>query len=294
MSKSFFVFVLLLSLSSYGQAKIQRSTKKIKPIFTAVLSDSIQETSGLIAFDKLLWTHNDDRDTTLYGLDTLGNIKKKIVLPNVPNQDWEAVSQDDTYLYVGDFGNNSSGNRNNLQILKIEKSSFYTDPKIALIKFSYENQKDFTAERNNFTNFDCEAFIVKDDSIYLFTKQWKNQRATVYVLPNSAGYHIAKIKATLNVKGLITGASLTPNHNRIVLCGYTKQGKPFLYVLSDYNINHLDKATKQRIKLKIPFHQIEGIATFDGLHFYITNENLVRKPIINVPQKLHKVDLSNL
>ncbi|WP_432222162.1 hypothetical protein ACRASX_01270 [Flavobacterium sp. TMP13] len=74
MSKSFFVFVLLLSVSSYGQAKIQRFTKKIKPIFTSVLSDSIQETSGLIAFDKLLWTHNDDRDTTLYGLDTLGNI----------------------------------------------------------------------------------------------------------------------------------------------------------------------------------------------------------------------------
>ncbi|TDO71526.1 hypothetical protein EV143_108181 [Flavobacterium chryseum] len=94
---------------------------KIKPDYSIILSDSIKETSGLISFDGLFWTHNDDHDKTIYGLDSLGKIRKKIILENVINHDWEEISQDSSYLYIGDFGNNFSGSRANLQILKIEK-----------------------------------------------------------------------------------------------------------------------------------------------------------------------------
>ena len=51
---------------------------KIKPLSLIKLSDSIRETSGLISFDNLLWTHNDDHDKTIYGLDTLGRIIRKL------------------------------------------------------------------------------------------------------------------------------------------------------------------------------------------------------------------------
>ena len=67
---------------------------KIKPEYSIRLSDSVKETSGLLSFDNLLWTHNDDHDTTLYGLDTLGEIRKKVVLEKVINHDWEEISQD--------------------------------------------------------------------------------------------------------------------------------------------------------------------------------------------------------
>ena len=97
---------------------------KLKPEYSVKLSDSIKETSGLIAFDNLLWTHNDDHDQTIYGLDSLGKIRKKIILDQAVNHDWEEISQDSTHLYIGDFGNNYSGNRTNLKILKIEKSHF--------------------------------------------------------------------------------------------------------------------------------------------------------------------------
>lgn len=97
---------------------------KIKPEYSIKLSDSIHETSGLIAFDTLLWTHNDDHDKTIYGLDSLGKIRKKIVLDEVVNHDWEEISQDGTHIYIGDFGNNASGNRTDLHILKIEKNLF--------------------------------------------------------------------------------------------------------------------------------------------------------------------------
>nr|WP_199003323.1 T9SS C-terminal target domain-containing protein [Flavobacterium sp. ASV13] len=268
---------------------------KLKPEYSVKLSDSIKETSGLIAFDNLLWTHNDDHDQTIYGLDSLGKIRKKIILDQAVNHDWEEISQDNTHLYIGDFGNNYSGNRTNLNILKIEKKSFLEGkPVIETISFRYADQTDFSAQKPNSTNFDCEAFLVLKDSIYLFTKQWKSSKTSIYVLPNLAGNHVAQLKNTLDVKGLVTGVTYVESKKQIVLCGYSKIGKPFLYLLYDYQNADFLSGNKRRISIKLPFHQIEGIATFDGLHYYLSNEALVRKPVINVPQQIHRFDLSFL
>jgi hypothetical protein len=40
----------------------------------------------------------------------------------VVNKDWEDFTRH-TYFYIGDFGNNVSGNRKDLHILRIEKES---------------------------------------------------------------------------------------------------------------------------------------------------------------------------
>lgn len=266
---------------------------KIKPQYSIKLSDSIHETSGLIAFDNLLWTHNDDHDKTIYGLDTLGKIHKKIILDKVINNDWEEISQDSAYLYIGDFGNNASGNRTDLNILKIEKKSFLEgNPIIEKISFRYSDQTDLSAKKPNTTNFDCEAFIVSKDSIYLFTKQWSSSKTNIYVLSKQSGDHVAQLKHSLDTKGLVTGATYLESKNLVVLCGYSKIGKPFLYLLYDYKNNDFLSGNKRRITIKFPILQIEGIATKDGLHYYLTNESLVRKPIINVPQQIHRIDLS--
>ncbi len=266
---------------------------KIKPDYSFQLSDSLKETSGLIAFENLLWTHNDDHDTTIYGLDTLGKIRKKIVIPEITNHDWEEISQDSTHIYIGDFGNNYSGNRTDLKILKIEKKAFLEEKlKIETISFSYSDQTDFSASNPNKTDFDCEAFIVSKDSIYLFTKQWKSSKTSIYALSKEPVSQIAKLKSTLDTKGLVTGATYLEDKKLITLCGYTKVGKPFLYLLYDFKNEDFLSGNKRRIDLKLPFHQTEGIATKDGLHYFITNESLVRKPILNNPQQIHYFDLS--
>jgi hypothetical protein len=268
---------------------------KLKPEYSVKLGDSVRETSGLSAFDNLLWTHNDDHDTTLYGLDSLGKIRKKVVVPNVINHDWEEISQDSTHLYIGDFGNNYSGNRTDLHILKIDKKGFFNgNPIIDTISFSYSDQTDFSPQKGNTTNFDCEAFIVSRDSIYLFSKQWKSSKTAIYALANKSGKHIANYKGTIDTQGLITGAAYSESKKRIVLCGYSKKGKTFLYLLYDFNNQDFLKGNHRKINLKLPFHQIEGIATKDGLHYYLTNESLVRKPVLNVPQQMHYFDLSSL
>lgn len=268
---------------------------KLKPQYSIKLSDSIKETSGLTAFDNLLWTHNDDHDKTIYGLDSLGKIKKKIILENTVNHDWEEISQDNAYLYIGDFGNNFSGSRTDLNILKIEKKSFLEqNPSIEKISFHYSDQTNLLAQKPNATDFDCEAFIVLKDSIFLFSKQWKSSKTNIYVLPNKPGNYTAQLKGTLNTKGLVTGAAYFEEKKIIVLCGYSKTGKTFLYLLYDFKNNAFLSGNKRKIDLKLPFHQIEGIATKDGLHYFITNESLVRKPILNNPQQIHYFDLSSV
>lgn len=269
------------------------ASAKVKAKSTLKLSDTLIETSGLIAFNNLLWTLNDDHDTTLYGLDTQGEIKNKIKLQKVENNDWEEISQDSSYLYIGDFGNNYRGNRTDFKILRIDKKSFLANiPVIDTIAFSYENQRNFTVQKSQKTDFDCEAFVVLQDSIYLFTKQWASGKTGIYCLSKRPGTHLAKLKETVDVHGLITGATALPANKGIILCGYSKMLQPFLYQLSDYKNNDFSTGNKRKIKIKLPFHQIEGIATEDGLLFYLTNEATIRKPFVNTLQQIHAVDLS--
>ena len=312
--KNSLIFFFLILTSSYGQisgctdalaknfnpnatnndGSCIYASAKVKTKTSVKLEDSLMETSGLMAFDNLLWTHNDDHDNTIYGLDFSGKIQKKVKLEKVKNNDWEEISQDSSYIYVGDFGNNFQGNRKNLHLLRIEKKSFLSNkPLIDTISFSYSNQTDFGIQKENSTNFDCEAFVVSRDSIYLFAKQWSQKKTSIYVLPKIPGKYSAKLKETLDVSGLITGATLLASGKGIVLCGYSGMLQPFLYLLYDYKDNDFLAGNKRKIKLSLPFYQIEGIESLDGKLFYLTNESLIKRPIIKIPPQIHTVDLSS-
>lgn len=268
---------------------------KIAPVFSTTLSDTLNETSGLVYYDKQLWTHNDDTDTHIYALDTLGKITNRYPLKGVKNNDWEELSQDSAYFYMGNFGNNVSGIRNDLHILRIEKNSLKAnEPQIDTISFQYSNQVEFIRAKANTTDFDCEAFIVGKDSIYLFTKEWTSKKTALYALPKQPGVHTAQFKSELDTNGLITGATYLEDKKLIVLCGYSKQLKPFLYLLYDFKDNDFFSGNKRKINLALSYHQVEGIATNNGLQYYISNEHFRLKPIIHTPQQLHLLDLSTL
>lgn len=283
----YLVFLVGSVFSGFGQ--------RLKPSSSIVIDEKVRETSGLLFWNKKIWTHNDDGDTNLYALDkTTGEITETIALKNVVNKDWESISQDENYIYIGDFGNNVSGNRTDLHILRIEKEALLQGiQKIDSIQFNYSNQVDFTPLKSNKTEFDGEAFIVSKDSIYIFTKQWKSKKTSVYVLPKLPGNYVATLKTTFNANGLITDATFLSDKNQILLCGYSKRLKPFLYLLSDYQKDDFFSGSKTKIKLKLPFHQVEGIAS-DGEKIYLTNEQFVRKPFINTKQKLHEITLEQI
>jgi hypothetical protein len=68
--------------------------------------------------------------------------------------------------------------------------------------------------------------------------------------------------------------------------------QPFIYLLYGYTNSDFFGGNKRKISISLPFHQVEGIASNNGLKFYISNENFVKSPFVNNPQKLHILDLS--
>lgn len=268
----------------------------VSPVDTEELSESLTETSGLILWDGYVWSHNDNGDTKLYGLDTTtADILLEYSLEEVVNTDWEEISQDEDFIYIGDFGNNSSGNRTDLHLLRIEKSSLIEDnPVIDTIWFSYSDQYDLNPVDANQTDFDCEAFIVSEDSLFLFTKQWTSTQTSVYSLPKIPGSYTAFKRSTYNIQGLITGSTYLGSKKLLVLCGYTSLLHPFFYLLYDFKGYDFFSGNKRRVTVSLPYHQVEGITTSNGLKYYVSNEKFELKPIANSPQKLHRFNLRSL
>ena len=60
----------------------------VAPGRTMELNKELEETSGLILWDGYLWTHNDDADTKLYGLDIATAEIVKEYQPLDTTRDW--------------------------------------------------------------------------------------------------------------------------------------------------------------------------------------------------------------
>ncbi len=266
----------------------------VSPVTTFPLNELLDETSGLILWDGFLWTHNDDSDTRIYQVDaSQAKIVAQYQLEGVVNRDWEEISQDGDYIYLGDFGNNASGNRSDLHLLRIEKQSFrYGKAIIDTIWFSYSDQLDFNPRRPNQTEFDCEAFIVSHDSIYLFTKQWSSGQTSVYSLPKVPGRYLAKRIDQYDIQGLVTGATYMDSLNLLALCGYNILLQPFIFLLYDFQDFRFFSGNKRKLSVNLPFHQVEGIATDDGLIYFLSNEAIIFQETVNNQQALHLFDLN--
>ncbi|QAA82282.1 T9SS C-terminal target domain-containing protein [Aequorivita sp. H23M31] len=255
------------------------------------LDDVLSETSGLIYWEDMLWTHNDSQDPILYKINPAdGAISGNLSLEPQINVDWEEISLDEHYIYIGDFGNNENGNRRDLKIIRVSKSSILsTTPEMDNIYFSYEDQTDYSPQGPNNTDLDCEAFIITDDSIFLFTKAWKTYKTRVYKLPKTPGAHTAKLHSFYNINGLITGAVYKKTEGIIALSGYDFLLQPFVFLLYDFKGNDFFGGNKRKLHIDLPFYQVEAITTNDGLNYFITNE---RFDPTGTMQHLYTLDLS--
>ncbi len=238
------------------------------------LPNPLIETSGLSFFNNNLWTHNDGGNPDkIYRIDSLtGNILQEVIIATADNNDWEDMAENDTHIFVGDFGNNP-GNRTDLAIHRIEKSGLVANiVNSQVINFSYSDQTSFQEQPNN-NNFDCEAFIIHNDVIHLFSKNWVNEKTKHYTLPNTPGTHVAQLQNEFDVQGLITSAAIDDEGN-IVLIGYTTGGISFMWLLFDYEGNDLFSGNKRYISLgsAINTSQMEGVCFKSTGYGYISSE----------------------
>ncbi len=103
------------------------------------------------------------------------------------------------------------------------------------------------------------------------------------------GTYTAQYKNSYDVQGLVTGATLLESKKLVVLCGYTSLLQPFTILLYDYETNDFFSGNKRKINLNLAFNQVEGIATNNGLKYFISNE-FFTKSVVTVNQKLQTLN----
>ncbi len=243
------------------------------------LDSIISETSGLIFFNGRLITHNDSgTEPKLYEVDTInGDILRTVVVANAQNVDWEDITQDNQFIYIGDFGNND-GTRTDLKIYKIDKNDYLTTVNDTVyadtIQFSYLEQTDFTPAPFA-TNFDAEAMISFEDSLYIFTKNWDNAKSDIYAIPKISGnYSVARID-NIESQGFVTGADYDANSNTVSLIGYTLTSS-FLFQIEDFDGVDFTSSEMNRYNLSLPngySYQTEGIVYSSSDYLYASSEN---------------------
>ncbi len=272
MKKIIPLLFILLTLSCRHQKKndnfplegnISTKVGSFTPIsFIPDLPSLLDESSGLIFFNGLLWSFNDSGgENKLYGFNTKGEIIKEIEIANSFNVDWEDIAQDDEFIYIGDFGNNN-GIRKDLKIYVIDKKNIDNEIKQSIdafeIQFSFTDQKKFDF-LPQMTPYDCEAIIGFKGDLFVFTKDWSNETTAVYSIPAKKGNYAPSPLEKFNINGLVTGADISPNGLKLALSGY-KDFKPFVWIFSGITKQSFFSGDKTFLDLSTIYGaQTEGI-----------------------------------
>lgn len=243
------------------------------------------ESSGIVLSDGFIYTHNDSGNPSVFYKvnPTDGTLVQSISITNYGNKDWEDITADNDFIYIGDFGNND-GIRTDLRVLKISKAQFINNTATTVsvtaevIGFSYSEQMSFVS--SNTHNFDCETIISKGDSLYLFTKDRGDNNTRVYKLSKTPGQYVLSSLASYEVNGLITGGDYNAQTNELVLIGYSILGhvNSFVYLFSNFTDDSFfsgDVAKKEIGNNTTNNWQTEGIAfgSTDGKTLYISCES---------------------
>ena len=271
MKRNFGLYLLLIVFSTYSFAQ------KIRVKTQCQLPQTVWETSGLVAgANQTVWTHNDSGgQPILYKINTEGKILRTITISHVKNTDWEDLANDyHGSIYIADIGNNRN-NRKNLQILKIPHPDSLTTDSVTpqIITFSYENQTAFPPMASQ-QNFDAEALIAYQDSLFIFTKNRTkpySKYTYIYALPNQKGQYIARLTDSIYLAhthkyhSWVTSATRSPKQDLVIL----KKKKKAWYI---YHLR--DKKKRQLIPTKISgiYSQKEAIAFDSEGKLWISNE----------------------
>ncbi len=291
MRKLFILHFLLISFLGFSQKIEKLSLKKYK---IAILSDSLQESSGLTNIDGRLFSFNDSGNTSeIFEIKAGSSYIEKTFQTGLRNIDWEAITNDGENFYVGEFGNNL-GTRKDLKVYQIPfRIDSLIVASIKTIPFFYPEQTDFTPKNIN-NNFDAEAMIFMDGNIHLFTKEWVTNTVTHYLIDkNLKENQPAQKLESYDTGFVVTDSSLW--ENKLYVVGYTKKAMVYLMIFEKDDTGNLffnQPAKKYFLGRAYNIGQIEGVtATEKGV--YISGERFSIK-IKKVPQSLYFIPFKDL
>ncbi len=268
-----------------GQDKTDHWTAKI---VGEIKSQEITESSGLAnspCQPEILWTHNDSGGGPfIFAVNKKGEHLATLHVLNAENRDWEdlAIREEapgECYIYIGDIGNNQKTN----QIFTIYKVK---EPRVSetimsksrrrvstnavqSIKFKYPN-----------SSKDAEALVVHPQSgdLYVLTKNlaefseiYKLRAQDIKKDAINTLQLIGRIELPSIPGGLITGASVSFDGRKVVMCDYLGIYEIKLPEISD----HFDDIWLQKPQNvdSLPRAQGEAVAySVDGNSIFATSE----------------------
>jgi len=242
------------------------------------LTDNLNESSGLHLINgNLLSIEDSGNENAVFEIDTLtGEIVREVLIGNTENTDWESITADDSFLYIGDFGNNN-GSRQDLKIFKVPLEEYLENEStqsVEVISFSYEDQTVFTSTPF-LTNFDAEAFCAFGDSLILFSKNWLNGYSKVYKIPKEPGSYEIAVIDSINTQGFVTGCDCHDESGLIHLIGHNSLLAPFALRISDFSPEWITDGIINRVDLSAPLGQstqVEGIAHSYSFKYFVSSE----------------------
>lgn len=136
------------------------------------LPNELNEISGIeILNDSLFIAHNDGGNSNeVYLLHSNGKIQSKIKISNATNVDWEDITADEEFIYIGDIGNNLN-KRKDIKIYRIPKSDLVLNHSVKadVMHISYSDQEAFPPS-DSMKNFDAECLISAYGDLWIFSK----------------------------------------------------------------------------------------------------------------------------
>ncbi len=278
-----FLGIIVLTLATCRKESTSSDLPPPYPIaneleLITALPSTISESSGLAWIDNQLWTINDSGNPAeLYEVATASNsLLQTLALANSENIDWEALTFSDSILYIADFGNNS-GTRENMTLYALPREELQNDQLINIESITFEITGRPQNPEPEQHNFNFEALIHFDGSLYIFSKNHLNLQTTIYQLQLEDPSQ-AEIVDSFNTDGLITDAALHPDGNLLCLLGYNRKDgafAPFVWIFSrttdSSDFPNPRFMNQQRVDLPITT-QTEGITHFENDRFFISSE----------------------
>ena len=180
-----------------------------------VLSQQLEETSGLYCTDDRLFTINESgNEAKVFELNYDGLVTQTYPLP-LRNIDWEAITGDDEFLYIADIGNNK-GKRETLMVHKVSRRDYNHVDSFSIQYAGNEPSDNFPYAHD----FDAEAMVLAEGKLLIFSKSWRTGIANVYEVGSETQQILTPIAHIAGLPGVITGADFDEVRNLYVVVGY--------------------------------------------------------------------------